>query len=190
MTESWTDKTVSMDNIEKEEFDGELAHVTVSENGITVEFKDVEDWKRIQREVGDDTILRQVRWEAVEDVDAETEHLYYPHIDVETGEGERRIYFLEDETGLLDACVNAINRFQNAFLEAGAGSGTGYSYTDGPEPGDDRVETDDEVEIAVDEPEDTSEESDGEAESGEEDDDDEESLREEAMEIVEEFMED
>ncbi|MDY6761829.1 MAG: hypothetical protein SVY41_02170 [Candidatus Nanohaloarchaea archaeon] len=131
MGESWTDKTVSMENLDKDVFDTALAHVTVSENGISVEFKQVEDWKRIQREVGDDTILRQVRWDDVETVETETEHLYYPHIDVESGEGEQRIYFLEDETDVLEECVNAINRFWNAYRGSGSGSRTTYDYDDG-----------------------------------------------------------
>lgn len=187
MSESWTDKTVSMDNVDKEEFDGELAHVTVSENGITVEFKDVEDWKRIQREVGDDAILRTVRWEAVEEVDTETEHLYYPHINVEAFDTEQRIYFLEDEEEMLEDCVNAIGRFWNAYKEAGAGSGTGYSYGGAPEEDGDGVETGDEVELEADE-EGGEAEGEDEDKDAEEDEEDEESLREEAMEIVEEFM--
>ncbi len=171
MGESWTDKTVSMGNVEKKEFDSELAHVTVSENRITVEFKDVDDWARIKREIGEETILKKLPWEEVAELEANVEHLYYPHIDIETGEGAKRLYFTEDEDELLQECFNTIKRFWNAYRERGPRSRTSYSYQDGgaeedagqsaesadevelsPEAGDETEELDDDEEEAPQEP--------------------------------------
>ncbi len=130
----WKERTVSMGNVDREEFESELGVVTVSENGVTVEFEDVEDWKKIRREVGDERILRQVYWEEVEEVESSVEHLYYPHIDIQVeGDGERRVYFTEDEVEELEACLKAVERFWNAFRERGPGSRDSYSYESGGE---------------------------------------------------------
>ncbi|MDY6765857.1 MAG: hypothetical protein SVW77_00660 [Candidatus Nanohaloarchaea archaeon] len=181
MGESWTDKTVSLGNVEQEEFDASLAHVTVSENGITVEFKDVEDWKRIRREIGEEKILQQVRWEAVEDVETETEHLYYPHIDISTDDLEQRIYFLQDEEDLLEGCRNAIKRFWNAYRDAGSGSRNSYSYDGETETAESDGDSDDEVELE----EDSGQEDDEEGDAEDDGSDDEDGSVED---VVEEFM--
>ncbi|MDY6769500.1 MAG: hypothetical protein SVU88_00850 [Candidatus Nanohaloarchaea archaeon] len=211
MAESWTDKTVSMDKVDAEEFDGELAHVTVSENGIRVEFRDVEDWKRIRREIGDEKILRQVRWRAVEDVTTETDHLYYPHIDIDASGEEQRIYFVEDEEDLLEECRAAIERFWSAHRERGPRSRSSYSY----DPGEGEAGAADEVEIdeegnvvdeedagahrdstdgAGDSPETSGEEADAAGTAGEEsggaEDGDAETDDDSVEEVVEEFIRD
>lgn len=195
MTESWTDKTVSLGNVETEEFDSELAHITVSENRITVEFKDVDDWKRIKREVGEETILTVVPWDEVEALEENVEHLYYPHIDIETAEeGEKRLYFTEDETELLQQCANTIQRFWNAHRQRGAKSRNAYSYEGGEDEEDTAAGEDgqpgepDEVEIE----DDTADEQDDDGSGGEdadETDDDASAEEQSAVEkVVDEFM--
>lgn len=124
----WKKNTVSMGQVDKETFDLTLATVTVSENRIVVEPKDVEDWDRIIRELGEDTVLRDVHWREVEELSTTVESLYYPHIDVRfrrqpTGPRnvnlvkERRIYFVEDEQEELERCLNTIKQFWNRWRQ-------------------------------------------------------------------------
>ncbi len=124
----WKDKTVSMGLVEKETFDLQLARVTVSENQILVELKDVEDWERIITELGEDTVLREVHWGEVEDVSTTVQDLYYPHIDIQLRRQpdrprdirlrkERRIYFMEEESDELQNCLDAIKRFWNQWKQ-------------------------------------------------------------------------
>lgn len=124
----WRDKTVSMGNVETETFDLTMATVTVSENRVFIDPKDVEDWERIIRELGEDTILREVHWPEVTDVSATVRNLYYPHIDISLRrqpdrsqdvhlQKERRIYFVEDEVDELQECIKTIRRFWNAWLQ-------------------------------------------------------------------------
>ncbi len=124
----WKRKTVSMGQVEKETFGLTLATVTVSENRIVVDPNDVEDWGRIIRELGEDTVLREVHWQEVEDVSTTVEGLYYPHIDIRfrrqpTGPQnvnlvrERRIYFIEDEQEELERCLKTIKQFWNEWRQ-------------------------------------------------------------------------
>lgn len=139
MGESWKDKTVSLGNVDKEEFESEMGDITVSENGIRVDFSDTGAWEKIIRNLGQESILRDVRWREVEGLDKTQNHLYYPHIDVQTERGLRRIYFKKGETELMEACLNAARRFRRAFMESGSGSRQSYTY-DAEEQGDEEVE--------------------------------------------------
>lgn len=145
----WREKSVTLGSVKKERFDTHLAHVTVSETRITVAYKDVEDWKRIRREVGTSILLEEVAVEDVRDVDTSEEHLYYPHIDLtvatEDGTEEKRIYFMEDEEDDLHACQNAITRFWNAQRQRGAPHRDSYTYG-----GEDVAGGEDDVEAARD----------------------------------------
>ncbi|MDY6773729.1 MAG: hypothetical protein SVS85_00890 [Candidatus Nanohaloarchaea archaeon] len=179
MSDDWKEKTVSLGNVDSEDFESDLAHVRVSENGVSAGFKDVEDWKRIQREVGEEKILKDVDWEEVEEVSKETEHLYYPHIDIETGGGEKRLYFKEDEEELLDSCLSAIERYWNAHRQRGTKSRNSYSYSEeeereegGPEEEEAELEVDEAVE-------------DSDNESGEEPEEEDDSVED----VVEDFIE-
>lgn len=167
MGESWKDKTVSLGNVDKEEFDSELAHITVSENGIKTDFKDVEDWKRIKREIGEESILKEVPWEEVEGIETNVEHLYYPHVDVKTDEGTKRLYFTEDEVDTLHECFNAIQKFWNFYRESGSRSRNTYSYEDSSGTGEEQEDEESES---------------GEEEGGKEDD-------ESVEDVVEGFVE-
>ncbi|MFB6265541.1 MAG: hypothetical protein ABEI07_00475 [Candidatus Nanohaloarchaea archaeon] len=175
MAESWKDKTVSLGNVEKEKFDSDLSHIEVSENRIRVEFKEVEDWKRIQREIGEEKILKEVEWDEVEGVGKEKDHLYYPHIDVETEEGEKRLYFLDDEGELLESCISVIERFWNAYRQRGPKSRDSFSYRE-----EGIEDSDEEAELEREEGSDGDDESEDEDGSGEE--------RDSVEDLVEDFI--
>lgn len=125
----WQDKTVSMGNVKKDEFDLHLATVIVSDSRIAVDPHDVEDWGRIFEELGTDKILEEVRWEEVEEVSITDNELYYPHIDVIlrrnlsgedeglNGREQRRIYFTEDEADEMNRCFNAIKKYWNKWRQ-------------------------------------------------------------------------
>lgn len=135
---SWEDRSVTLGNVKKEEFDLELAMVTVTENRVIVDFKERDDWKRITREVGEDVILREVWWEDVESVDVTQDHLYYPHIDISVAPeedaeetdvlNEKRIYFIEDEAREFRRVLNTIRRFWNAWRQRNAPAENTYHY--------------------------------------------------------------
>ncbi|MDY6776884.1 MAG: hypothetical protein SVQ76_02150 [Candidatus Nanohaloarchaea archaeon] len=197
---SWEDKTVSLGKLDKQEFDSELAHVTVSENGIEVEFKDVEDWKRIRREVGEEKILEELRWEELEEVDLTEEHLYYPHIDLgverDGGEREERVFFTEDEKDVMESCLNAVRKFWNAHRQRSSSGRDTYEYGEAGEessPGEEvELEEDDEREGETGgdqvEGRENNEEVNGEEDGEEREERKEESGQESVEDVVEEFM--
>lgn len=169
----WREKSVSLNEVKSEEFDTHLAHITVSESRIHVEFKDREDWKRIKREVGEDAILKEVRWDGVEEVETKVEHLYYPHIDVtfEEADGEevtKRLYFTEDEAETLESCLAAIRKFWNAARQNAPHprDAESYSYQEGEEPDE---EVDLEEAVAEEQAEEDAAGEDGDREGGAED---------------------
>lgn len=189
---SWKDKTVSMGLVDKEEFDLALAHVTVSENKITVRFKDTDDVERIRREVDENLLLDEVRWRHVEDVSVSEDHLYYPHINItiasDADDGvnqdlgvtpERRIYFTEDEKDAMERCLDAINRFWQKHKQRHSrktmrrGDG-GYRYQDKDVPAADQdVELEDALQeqAAAETDSDPQEEQETESEPAEDEDD-------------------
>lgn len=120
----WKDKTVSMGLVDKEEFDCELATVIVSENRVTVEKKDVDDWERIENEFDDEIVLDTIHWDEVHDVVISDESLYYPYIEFVLERQDeyelrerRRIYFTEDEEDKRSACFTAIKQFRRQHLQ-------------------------------------------------------------------------
>ncbi|MCJ7478730.1 MAG: hypothetical protein MUP63_00950 [Candidatus Nanohaloarchaeota archaeon QJJ-7] len=186
---SWEDKTVSLGNVDSEEFESGLAHVIVSEKGISVGFKDVEDWKRIKREVGGDKILKQVEWGEVEDIEKVIEHLYYPYIDVDTGRGEKRLYFVEDEEEIIEECFSIIREFWNSYRQRGAGSRDTYSFRD--EDVDSVEDGKEEAKLVEEKEEDTGEDEEEEDTGGDEEEKDAEGEedQESVKDVVEGFME-
>lgn len=126
----WREKTVSMNQVKKDEFDLAMTHITVSENRILVETQEDTVWEQIKRDFGDDVLLREIYWEEVEELAWDTDWVY-PYITVfiapESGSVaedtdltlQRRIFFEQDEIQEMATVFKTIRNYWYAYRQHG-----------------------------------------------------------------------